>query len=292
MMKEVPVLLYHNIRNYPAHMMEDGLSPETFAFQMNFLSENGYSVVTLDQAVDHLIGKIQLPPKSMAITIDGGYEDALTNALPVLKKHQFPATFFIAPEFIGRAQLINGQPIPCLNLDEVKEISRSGYEIGLLAYEGRAIKNQNDEEFIRGSILISLELLKRSSNVQVRYCALKEGVPQQSLWNFLQELGFQAVFTQCPTNQAPTPAGIGRIQIDDDDHNVFLTKISDTYLFFKDKPSWEYVRRYKFDRLAHHLSEFWNRMANPHKKHVISVSRSPEHREGETRNPFSFSPPL
>ena len=272
-MREIPVLLYHHVGNYPIDMMEDGLSPETFAFQMNFLSENGYSVVTIDQAVDHLIGKIKLPPKSMAITIDGGYQDALTNVLPILKRHQFPAIFFIVPEFIGRVQLINGQPIPCLNLDEVKEISRSGYEIGLLAYEGRAIKNQNDEEFIRGSILISLELLKRSSNVQVRYCALKEGVPQQSLWNFLQELGFQAVFTQCPTNQAPTPAGIGRIQIDDDDHNVFLTKISDTYLFFKDKPSWEYVRRYHLDHVAHHLSEFWNRMTNPHKKHVISKER-------------------
>ncbi len=236
-MKEIPVLLYHYVGNYPAEMMEDGLSPETFAFQMNFLSENGYSAVALDRAVDHLTGKIKLPPRSLAITIDGGYQDALTNALPVLKKHQFPATLFIAPEFIGRAQLINGQPIQCLNWNGVEEIISCGYETGLLAYEGRAIRAQNDEESIRRSILKSLELLKRSSNVQVRYCAFKEGVPQESLWNFLQELGFQAVFTQCPTNQAPTPAGIGRIQIDDDDHNIFLTKISDTYLFFKDKPS-------------------------------------------------------
>ena len=133
-MKEIPVLLYHNIGNYPAEMMEDGLSTETFTFQMNFLSENGYSVVTLDQAVDHLIGKIKLPPKSIAITIDGGYEDALTNALPVLKKHHFPATFFIVPESIGSEQSINGRPIQCLNWNGVQEIIRSGYEIGLLAY--------------------------------------------------------------------------------------------------------------------------------------------------------------
>jgi hypothetical protein len=58
--REIPVPLYHNIGNYPAEMMEDALSPETFAYQMHFLSENGYSVVALDQAVDHLIGKIKL----------------------------------------------------------------------------------------------------------------------------------------------------------------------------------------------------------------------------------------
>jgi hypothetical protein len=39
--------------------MEDSLSPESFAYQMHF-SENGYSVVTLDQAVDHLIRKKKL----------------------------------------------------------------------------------------------------------------------------------------------------------------------------------------------------------------------------------------
>jgi peptidoglycan/xylan/chitin deacetylase (PgdA/CDA1 family) len=245
-------------------MMEDGLLPESFAHQMHFLSEKGYSLVTLDQAVDHLIGKIKLPPKSMAITIDGGYEDALTNALPVLKKHQFPATFFIVPEFIGGEQLINGQPIQCLNWNGVEEIIRSGYEIGLLANEGRRINDNTDEEPIKESILNSVELLKRSSNIQVRYCAFKEGVPQQSLWTFLQGLGFQSVFTQCPTNQPPILAGIGRIQIDDDDHNIFLTKISDTYLFFKDKPSWKYIRMYRLDRLVHHISEAWNNIrGNP-----------------------------
>jgi len=263
-MREIPVLLYLNVGNYPIDMMEDGLSPETFAFQMRFLSENGYNVVALDRAVDHLIRKIKLPPKSIAITIDGGYQDALTNALPVLKKHQFPATFFITPEFIGSEQLINGQPIQCLNWDGVREILRSGYEIGLLAYEGRDIRNQNDEASIKESIVKSLKLIKSSLNVQVRYCAFKEGVPQRSLSNFLQGLDFQAVFTQCPTNQAPTPVGIGRIQIDDDDHNIFLTKISDTYLFFKDRPSWKYIRRYNIDQLAHHISEAWNHITGSH----------------------------
>jgi hypothetical protein len=39
-----------------------------------------------------------------------------------------------------------------------------------------------------------------------------------------------------------------------------LTKISRTYLFFKDKRSWKYIRRYGFDRAAHRISETMDRL--------------------------------
>ncbi|MCK4468360.1 MAG: hypothetical protein KAU60_08415, partial [Desulfobacterales bacterium] len=63
-----------------------------------------------------------------------------------------------------------------------------------------------------------------------------------------------------PTNQRPSLSGIGRIQIDDDDHNIFLTKISKIYLFFKDKRVWKYIRKYDVDKLAHRISEALDRI--------------------------------
>ena len=257
-MREIPVLLYHNVGNYPAEMMEDGLLPETFETQMVFLAENGYTIVPLELAVAHLNGHVELPPKSIAITIDGGYEDAFTHVLPVLRKHNFPATFFIPPGFIGKERSIKGHPIKCLTWSELEEIARGGMEIGLLAYDGMGIRQYYDEQVLKDGIINSLNIMKIQIHGEIRYCAFKEGVPGTSLWKFIQSLGFQAVFTQCPTNQPATPSGIGRIQIDDDDHNIFLTKISSTYLFFKDKPSWKYIRRYHMDKLVHHLSDTWN----------------------------------
>jgi hypothetical protein len=53
---------------------------------------------------------------------------------------------------------------------------------------------------------------------------------------------------------------VGRVQVDDDDFNIFLTKVSRTYLFFKDKKSWRYIREYRLDRLAHKLSEIHDRI--------------------------------
>ena len=257
-MKEIPVLLYQNIGNYPESMMEDGILPETFERQMNFLAEQGYRIVTLKQALDHMNRQCKLPDKSLAITIDGGYRDAFTNILPVLNKHGFQATFFIPPESIEGERNIKEMPIKCLTWDEVHKIMQSGMEIGLLAYGARSIKDGYDEDAVKESIETDMRVMSGHIDSQIRYCAFKEGVPGESLWNFLKDQGFHGVFTQCPTYRATGNDCIGRIQIDDDDNNIFLTKISKAYLFFKDKRSWKYIRKYKIAKLAHKISELWN----------------------------------
>jgi len=161
---------------------------------------------------------------------------------------------------MGRERTIGGVAMPCLSWDEVHEIAENGMGIGLLAYEGRSLKRQYDEQSIKESVFISLKIMKKNFNGNVGYCAFKEGAPEKLLWNFLRTQGFQAIFTQTPTNRRPTLSGIGRIQIDDDDDNIFLAKISKIYLFFKDKRSWKYIRKYKIDKLAHRISKTLDRI--------------------------------
>lgn len=259
-MREIPVLQYQNVGNYPKVMMEDGITPGTFERQMKFFSDNHFDIVTLDKAVDYLNKKIKLNDNSVAITINGGYRDACSSVLPVLIKNNLKATFFIMPEFIGKQTLINGEPIQCLSWNEVRQLADKGMEIGLLAYRGVSIKQKYDEEAVEDSIRKGLKLLHGELGFKIRYCAFKEGVPSKSLWNYIQRQGIEAVFTQCPTNRKASNQAIGRIQIDDDDHNIFLTKISKTYLFFKDKWMWKYLRRYKMDRAAHWVSDLINRV--------------------------------
>ena len=257
-MKEIPILLYQNIGNYPEKMMEGGILPETFKIQMKFFAGGGYNIVSLRHALNHMNKEIKLPPQSVAITIDGGYKDAFTNVLPVLKEFQFQATFFIPPECIGNERTIKEEPIRCLTWDEVREIIRSGMEIGLYAYNGRSIRFGYDEDEVKETVSNAMKIMDMEIDTPVKYCAFKEGVPGKPLWEFLQGQGFQAVFTQCPTNRRAGVDGVGRIQIDDDDNNIFLTKISRIYLFFKDKRSWKYIRKYKIDKAAHRISETWN----------------------------------
>lgn len=270
-MKEIPVLLYHNIGDYPEKMMEDGITLASFKRQMKYLHDNNFNVVALDQALEHLNKKIKLSPDSIAITIDGGYQDA-KNTVPILKSYDFHATYFLVPEFIGKSSTIKGEQIACLTWDETAEIQNQGMGVGFFAYGGRSIRRGYDDAIVKNSIAEALKILRSEMNSKLKYCAFKEGVPKGPLWNFIQEQGFEAVFTQCPTRCGVSNQGIGRIQIDDDDHNIFLTKISTTYLFFKDKTIWKYLRKYKLDRVAHWISDTWNWLKGDRKAQRVSSS--------------------
>ena len=128
------------------------------------------------------------------------------------------------------------------------------------AYHGKGIRIHYEENAIKDSIEQAMKIMDRKIDTPIKYCAFREGIPKKPLWEFLQTKGFDAVFTQTPTNRRAAMDGIGRIQVDDDDHNIFLTKISKTYLFFKDKPSWKYIRKHGVDKLAHRISETLNRV--------------------------------
>ena len=48
------------------------------------------------------IGKEEVRSGAVVITFDDGYQDNLTNALPLLSNHQIPAMFFVTTGFLGR----------------------------------------------------------------------------------------------------------------------------------------------------------------------------------------------
>ena len=94
----VPILVYHNVQ--PAsdggrvRSAELTMRPEVFAAQMQYLKDNKIPVVSLGALVDALHGKGTLPPRAVVITFDDGRVNQYVNALPVLRKHGFTATFF------------------------------------------------------------------------------------------------------------------------------------------------------------------------------------------------------
>lgn len=94
----VPILVYHNIQPASEARGVQGadltMRPEVFAAQMQYLKDQGIPVVSLAALVDALEGKRTLPPGAVVITFDDGRVNQYHNALPILKKFGFPATFF------------------------------------------------------------------------------------------------------------------------------------------------------------------------------------------------------
>ncbi|MEO8485307.1 MAG: polysaccharide deacetylase family protein [Betaproteobacteria bacterium] len=111
----VPILCYHRFGPRANNLT---VTPAAFEAQMRFLRENGYTVVSMQRLVDFLDGKVALPKRSVAITIDDGYRSTYEIAWPILKKYGYPATVYLYTDFVGAGD--------ALNWAQMKEMSSAG----------------------------------------------------------------------------------------------------------------------------------------------------------------------
>lgn len=93
------ILMYHMVSAHrpKAKFNKLRVTPANFATQINWMVQQGYRFFTMSELVRRWQAG-DLPPKSVAITFDDGYQDNLTNALPVLQRHQIPATIYVVVE--------------------------------------------------------------------------------------------------------------------------------------------------------------------------------------------------
>jgi len=85
------------------HSISDGKTPisatiANFEKQMAFLKESGARAMSLKDFLDLK----ERRSRDILITFDDGFKDIFLNALPILKKNNFPAVIFINPALLGK----------------------------------------------------------------------------------------------------------------------------------------------------------------------------------------------
>ena len=93
------ILLYHRVLNFNEHDFLSAMgmvhtSTKNFEEQLKWLKSNKYNVINFDQLSNILIDDRTIPPKTIILTFDDGSLDQYLNAIPLLKKYEFSATFF------------------------------------------------------------------------------------------------------------------------------------------------------------------------------------------------------
>jgi peptidoglycan/xylan/chitin deacetylase (PgdA/CDA1 family) len=116
--QRVPILCYHQFTEDSESQNKMVVTRAEFESQMDYLAANNYQVLTLSELGSFINGKKELPIKSVVITIDDGYKSYLDVAYPILKKHNFPSTMFVYPDFIGAGS--------ALKWGDVKFLSETG----------------------------------------------------------------------------------------------------------------------------------------------------------------------
>jgi peptidoglycan/xylan/chitin deacetylase (PgdA/CDA1 family) len=112
----VPVLVYHKFSKDKADKMT--VLEANFREQMQFLKDNGYKVITLDELYEFLEYREELPEKSVAVTIDDGWCSFYEIAYPILRDLGLPATLFVYDDLIHAKK--------CLTWEQLGEMAANG----------------------------------------------------------------------------------------------------------------------------------------------------------------------
>ena len=130
---KLAVLVFHRVLAEPDPLFSDQPDIARFDQVIGWIRE-WFEVLPLVEAVSRLT-RGALPRRAAAITFDDGYADNLLNAVPVLKRHGVPATFFIATGFIGGGRMWNDTIIESVRRAKLPAIDCELIGLGYLAVE-------------------------------------------------------------------------------------------------------------------------------------------------------------
>jgi len=181
----VPVLSYHHFSKTKSDKLH--LRADHFEQQMQFIKDNGYRVITIDQLFDFLeLG--QVPEKSVVITIDDGGSDTYHIAFPILKKYDFPATLFI------QTDLINQSP-KTLSWAQIREMLNNRVQCHTKTVRNLTKQKSGKYDYFERELDESRRLIKQELDFNVKYLAYPEGEANPLFVDLLKKQGYRGAFT-------------------------------------------------------------------------------------------------
>lgn len=180
----VPVLMYHSIDYEKGNELR--VPKELFKKHMQYLKDNGYTTITINELYKFINDNKPIPRKSVVITFDDGYKDNYINAYPILKEFGFKATIFVITSNIDKDKR-------CLNSDEIKEMSKNGIDI-----ESHTVNHDKLNELSYNKQLQTLKnskgFLEGILNKKVEYIAYPYGLYNVDTLNAVKTAGYKLAF--------------------------------------------------------------------------------------------------
>lgn len=182
----VPILMYHYIGNNPTpkDLARNTLSvsPDKFEAQMEYLSKNGYTPISLDTLYAIFNKQATSPAKPVVLTFDDGYIDFYTNAFPILRRFNFHAVSFIPTGLIGGSYY--------MNWNQIKEIQASG----LVTFEAHTVSHANLVSLSSAAVFKQMQdsknVIQSQTGYPVNFIAYPFGATNGSVQAGAQKAGF------------------------------------------------------------------------------------------------------
>ncbi|WP_315078057.1 polysaccharide deacetylase family protein [uncultured Clostridium sp.] len=181
----VTVLGYHSIGD---EFKKDPLvvSKDLFRTHLQAIKDEGYTTITLQQLYDYLYNGLEIPKKSVVITLDDGYKDNYTNAFPILKEFKMNATMFIIADYLdGDVYVLPSQ---------VKEMSDYGIDIEDHTLTHRELSTLNYDEQLK-EVKESKIKLENITGKNINFIAYPSGSYNSETLKAVKEAGYSMAFT-------------------------------------------------------------------------------------------------
>ncbi|UOK41202.1 MULTISPECIES: polysaccharide deacetylase family protein [Flavobacterium] len=128
-MTRLPILMYHNVSEEEKKSRGLIISAAKLESQFRYLTENKY----ISYHLSELETKSQLPKKSIIITFDDVTENQLIYAVPLLKKYNLKATFFVPFAYVDKTDMWNDGSEKIMSYEQLRNLPEI-IELGLHSY--------------------------------------------------------------------------------------------------------------------------------------------------------------
>lgn len=158
----VPILMYHSVCNNRRVTTDYRVTPATLESDLAYLRNHGYTAVFVSELIDFAYGGMSLPEKPIVITLDDGYLNNLTEALPLFEKYGMKAVISVVGEFTETfSKTPDRNPLYAyLTWDDIAALDASGIiEIGNHTYAMHELGTR------RGCMKISGESTEKYTSV-------------------------------------------------------------------------------------------------------------------------------
>jgi len=184
--------MYHYVSEPPpdadTYRRDLSVTPENFEQQLRYLTDNGYTTITLKDLVYHLTLGDPLPERPVILTFDDGYRDNFLHAYRLLRRYNHVGTFFVVTGFIDE-----NRP-EYLTWGQVRVMQRGGMDFGSHSYTHPDLRDQTID-YLVWQIVGSQEAIAARIDEPVRFFSYPAGSYDQQVIDVLRSAGFWAAVT-------------------------------------------------------------------------------------------------
>lgn len=205
----LPILMYHHFSKSKADISEYVISPESFEEDLKYITQKGYTTVSIADLQDFIQNNKPLPKKPIMITVDDGYLSFYEYAYPLLKKYNCKAVLSVIgfyTEFYNDFEKRDSR-YTHVTYSDIKDMLSSGLiEIANHSYNMhdlkkrhgiKKLKSESEEQYkeiLCEDILKTQSLLKNNVNYLPYVYTYPFGYHSSFADDVIKELNFSASF--------------------------------------------------------------------------------------------------